>query len=407
MDLVPDPATDASAGTGRLRLDELDGHLHCSVIGTCLGTAELRKLMARHIDVQGLSELEVHHEAVRLSGGDRAVARALHKALDQRHDAALRRAGRAHGETELSSLWEDSLRLGDVPGAYWALLTHRDCSAGLRRRVFGDVHMLSHFVGAANRADIRRLVALENENADLRDRLERQQGRAQQLLEERDAATARLREVELSSTVRPAIDEAALQPVVNVQALTAALATQTERRERAGAAAAAARGELRRLQEELDLSKRHMQILVRELGAAEVQLREHDGAGGEARTALAPGLQGRRILYVGGRPSSLPAIRSLAQRLGAEFQRHDGGLEDRKGLLESALSWAQLVLFPVDCIDHDSAARLKRQCLKAGTPFVPLRTASVASFAAALTDIDSTVSPGAEARRPPLCPRHA
>src|SRR5215468_4402580 len=35
------------------------------------------------------------------------------------------------------------------------------------RKAFGDVHMLSHMVGAANRADIRRLCRLEEENAAL------------------------------------------------------------------------------------------------------------------------------------------------------------------------------------------------------------------------------------------------
>jgi hypothetical protein len=40
------------------------------------------------------------------------------------------------------------------------------------------------------------------------------------------------------------------------------------------------------------------------------------------------------------------------------------------------------VLFPVDWIDHDAAARQKRLCTKQATPYIPLRSASVASFAA-------------------------
>ena len=86
-------------------------------------------------------------------------------------------------------------------------------------------------------------------------------------------------------------------------------------------------------------------------------------------------------------PSSNAAIRDLVLRHGGEYQRHDGGIEDRKGLLASALAWADLVVFPVDCVDHDSARALKRICLRQGTPFVPLRSASVASFAAALTSM--------------------
>lgn len=90
------------------------------------------------------------------------------------------------------------------------------------------------------------------------------------------------------------------------------------------------------------------------------------------------------VFYVGGRPSSTPAIRGVVLRHGGEFQYHDGGLEDRKGLLAAGVGWAELVVFPVDCVDHDSAGNLKRLCLRQGVTYRPLRGASVASLAAAL-----------------------
>ena len=78
------PGDDTPSG-GRARLADLDPHLHCSVIGTCLSTGELRKLMARFVFVRDSGDLEVHHEAVRFAGQGGAIAKALHKALDQRH----------------------------------------------------------------------------------------------------------------------------------------------------------------------------------------------------------------------------------------------------------------------------------------------------------------------------------
>ena len=51
---------------------------------------------------------------------------------------------------------------------------------------------------------------------------------------------------------------------------------------------------------------------------------------------------------------------------------------------EAHTAGADLVVFPVDCIDHDSASNLKRTCTRQSIPFIPLRSASVASFAAAL-----------------------
>lgn len=120
--------------------------------------------------------------------------------------------------------------------------------------------------------------------------------------------------------------------------------------------------------------------LTRELAAAETQLHETSAASGAAGPTLSRRLRGQRVLYVGGRPSSNPVIRDLVLRHGGEYRHHDGGIEDRKGLLAPAMVWATLVVFPVDCIDHDSALALKRICIRQGTRFVALRCASVASF---------------------------
>ena len=176
---------------GRARLAQLNSHFHCSVIGTCLSTADLAKIVARFVDVGNCSDVEVHHDAVSLAHQGGAAAKALNKALDQRHDAVVRSFSKARDAEALATLWDEALQHGEVPGAYWALLTHREVTPELRQKAFGDVHMLSHLVGAANRADIRRLVALEKENGELRERLERQQLRSQEVVSKHDEAMTR------------------------------------------------------------------------------------------------------------------------------------------------------------------------------------------------------------------------
>ena len=52
----------------------------------------------------------------------------------------------------------------------------------------------------------------------------------------------------------------------------------------------------------------------------------------------------------------------------------------RKGLLAATVARADMVVFPVDCIDHDSMSMLKRVCERHQVAYYPLRTASVASF---------------------------
>jgi hypothetical protein len=397
---------DGPPAHGRARLGQLSSNFHCSVIGTCLSTAELRKVMGRFVDVHGVSDLDIHHDAVKLASEGGPAAKALNKALELRHAATVQRFGRAHDAQALASLWDEALRQGEVPGAYWAVLTHKEITPDIRKKVFGDVHMLSHLVGAANRADIRRLVALEQDNAELRQRLDRQQARSHETLEERDRTIDRLEKaLAHAEGLRANADGGSTAAHrEDAEAAGSLIALQTERRERAEQAAAMAVESARQLQETLDHLREHAMTLGRELAAAENQLREwgsDDGAG-----ALDPHLRGRRILYVGGRPSSTPTIRDLVLRYGGEFQRHDGGFEDRKGLLASAVAWAQLVVFPVDCVDHDSVGNLKRLCARQGVGYLPLRSAGVGSFAAALASL--SIEPGEGAARPggPICLRH-
>ena len=87
----------------RARLAELDGQLHCSIIGTCLSTHELRKLVPKFtgLDRRDASDLEIHHSAVELAIDGGAGAKALHKLLDEHYAAAIRRFDKAADGVEL------------------------------------------------------------------------------------------------------------------------------------------------------------------------------------------------------------------------------------------------------------------------------------------------------------------
>ncbi|MDM0113842.1 DUF2325 domain-containing protein [Variovorax sp. J22R133] len=395
---------------GRARLQQLNPHVHCSIIGTCLSTAELRKIVGKYgdIDVAHASDVEVHHEGVSIASSTLG-GKALTKALDKRHEAVIRVYSKAKDANALTALWLQSLRGGEIPGAYWALMSHRHVTAELRQRAFGDVHMLSHLVGAANRADIRRLAALEQEKAALQEHADRLQEHVAKLLDESqhlrrnvelleaESAVARVRPVE-----KPA-DTESLQRDLQAQIQLTAL--QTQRREAAEQALAASASNEEQLQVELDCSRRLNDTLRRELQGAESHLqRLASSDGGQTDALLQQAIRGHKILYVGGRPSSTPAIRKLVVDSGGEFVHHDGGMEDRKGLLASALVGAHVVVFPVDCVDHDSVNHLKRLCARHNVPFLPLRTASATCFAAALMTAAAEEAPAKPAFR--MCLRH-
>jgi hypothetical protein len=162
--------------TRRTKIWEFSQNLHCSIIGTCLSNGELRQTLTRlGLAQNDWTDHDLHHKAVSLAAKHDAAAKLLHKALDRRHKLPISQFGKVRTETELTTLWRDAVKRGDIPGAYWAVLTHPATTQILVRLVFGEVHMLSHLVGAANRADIRRLCELEQRNAELEAKLRRQQ----------------------------------------------------------------------------------------------------------------------------------------------------------------------------------------------------------------------------------------
>ena len=101
----------------RTKLADLDANIHCSIIGTCLATGELRKLIPRYVpDLarKDATDVEIHHAAVNLSTDGGVVARELNKALDARHALAIKKFRAADSERALKQLWQDAMAQGDV-----------------------------------------------------------------------------------------------------------------------------------------------------------------------------------------------------------------------------------------------------------------------------------------------------
>ena len=201
-------------GPCRARIWDLGTKLHCSVIGTCLSTTELRDILRklRAAGAAQASDHDLHCMAVVIAGERAGGAKLLQKALDRRHRGDIVRYSRAKDPAALVGPWEESLKQGNVPGAYWAVLTHPLTTQDIVKRVFGDVHMLSHLVGAANRADIRRLRELQLENAALASKIERQQRQLHQGFAERDAKISHLNELLAEQASRLSKPPASTEP---------------------------------------------------------------------------------------------------------------------------------------------------------------------------------------------------
>jgi hypothetical protein len=309
----------------------------------------------------------------------------LQKTLDRRHEVALNRFAKAKDDAAIGALWKKAVSGGDIPGAYWAVLTHADASDKMVQQAFGDVHMLSHLMGATNCADLQRMRKLEDELAALGSKLERQQRHLRDGFTERDDKIARLsamiaEQVHSEAGHRPqreTVEAGALKDTI--AEMNARLSRETVRRERLEQRLAgfetneAAR---RRAETERD-AIRH------ELEAMETQIATLlDSSGGDS--APEADLGGTTILYVGGRANQLPRFRALVEQAGGQLIHHDGGVEDAAALLPGLISRSDVTMFPVDCISHNAMAQAKRVCQQLNKPFVPLRTSSLACLLSAL-----------------------
>jgi hypothetical protein len=334
---------------------------------------------------------------VLLAGRPKEGAKLLQKTLDHTHRLAINRFAKAKDEAELLALWGAAMKGGDIPSAYWAVLTHPLATNPLTRHVFGDVHMLSHLVGATNRADIRQLRQLEEHNAALSERLDAAQHRLHEDIAARDRTIRELNE----RLARKLADEKQLIARANDAGNFLAVIRELERRldeeitrrqtlEQDLALAAAAYEDVARTCKEAETER---DALRQELASVEAQIDAVLDPNDEPSLG-AVDLSGLTVLYVGGRPKQMPQLRALIERNNGGFLHHDGGLEDSTALIPGLLSRANVAVFPVDCVSHNAVALVKRFCDQAGKPYLPLRTSSLTSLFAALTVIGRTLPAG-------------
>jgi Uncharacterized protein conserved in bacteria (DUF2325) len=383
----PPPLVMADAKGRRSKIWDIAPTLHCSIIGTCLSAAELRQFFIKlgDGDARTASDHTLHSSGVRAAGKHDLVGKLLNKALDNRHETAIRRFAKASTAAQVKALWQEAFEQGGIPGGYWAVLTHPATDRPLVEEVFGQVHMLSHMVGSSSRIDITRLRTLERELGERDDKIARQEARLSENSRERSEL---LRQVEgLEMEVRRQEIAARTAADLTAGALTEAALLQRLDAEKARSSQLSSR--LAELEEQLKkaekfattLNKQNDQ-LQREVTAleAELKIEEEDQPGLD----IEHDLDGLTVLYVGGRPGLIDQLKAVAIRRGGTLLAHDGGIEENLAALPGLVSRADAVFFPIDCISHAAVGQIKKCCRDGHKPFIPLRTASAASFIATI-----------------------
>ncbi|MCW8886403.1 MAG: DUF2325 domain-containing protein [Motiliproteus sp.] len=381
--------------SSRLKLWELPHHYHCAIIGTCLTIVELQKVarQSRLRNAEDLADYELHALMVQAAAQKEGAGRNLHKQLDRKYHRWLKRLQSLELD-EFADYWDMAVEDGDVAGLFWSLMTHPQTPSALVNRVQQQVHMLSHLQGHSHHAKMQRGNHLQQQVKDLQQLLEVRQKNHHKALQQRDQL------YQAQQKALQALQQQITQPAPDVSALNKQLQASEKRN--------------RQLLKRLDWAEEqlsHREIRLTELLQGQEGLKEqlHEvmqekddletslqrfliSCSTEEQDRDSMDLEGRQLVYVGGRRSTLPHLRSLTESYNGTLIYHDGGLENNQSELHNHLNRADLVFCAIDCVSHNACLEVKRHCKKLEKPFVPLRSSSLSAFTSSLHNIINSLT---------------
>jgi len=336
---LPMPEGRAPPTRRRLKIWEIQTSWLCSIVGTCLTQIDVDRILKRAgVRFQdGAQAYDVHGFMVVRAGERGRVGREINKTLDEKYAAVLRKVGAEQDHERLAALWNDLCTRGLVAGAYWGIMSHAHVPEELKVHAFGEVHMLSHFMGGSNRHSAKELWAAERQIRDLADKLARARRHGQETAAAREGRIGEL-ERELTRTryevVRAYADRAG----------RAAGAAPTAARQRRGERRlAAARARVQGLEAENQRLKALIGVLA---DVAPPRIAPQPAARAPAAAPAAAAAEGRCVLYVGGRCQLLPHLRARAAACNACLLHHDGGQEETLQALDGLVDRADVVFCP-------------------------------------------------------------
>lgn len=386
----------------RSKLADIDDTYHCSVVGTCLNFHDLDKLAkkSRLMFPAEAVPYQKHGAFVKAISDAPTLAKITGKYLDRKYSSAIRKSRQLRCKGDLVEYWENSLKSGDIPGPFWACLTHANTDSEFSTKLFGDIHMLSHLVGASNRADIKLLGELESERNRYRALFENTRSRMKRLVQQKNQ-TITLQEDVIAKAQRGAARNEQLQSRVqyleagieenetskNIKRLEEQLIVTTQ--QNSEFAISARKSE--QLTFENNKLKEELALLHHEHDALETLTKQRltdfcDTCDLNLNSKPQIDLDGSTIVYVGGRTGHIRNFKTLVKEANGEFLHHDGGIEDNDHRLAQLMSSGDIIMCPMDCVSHQASIRAKKFCKHAGKKFIPLRSSGFSTFVASLQE---------------------
>lgn len=98
-------------------------------------------------------------------------------------------------------------------------------------------------------------------------------------------------------------------------------------------------------------------------------------------------LAGHSVLCVGGQAALYPDYHRLIEAIGGHFMVFRGGAQDNSPCLLALLNCVDVVICPVDCINHQDFFTVKHYCQRTGKYCAMLERSNLATFGKAIEEL--------------------
>ncbi len=390
----------------RKKIWELEHNYHCAVIGTCLSMKEVRNLLRQfQVKVDNYCDYDMHTIAVTMLEEKDHRTKKVNNYLDRKFKTSIQ-AIKKMGYSALKKYWHESLKTGEIIGAFWAILSHPLSDSQMQRDVYGDIHMLSHLSGASNRADLKQLQELRDERSNLHKEINIWKSKSLNKLSDVD---------KLNNEIKNHINNiAGLEQKIkslekyNDKLLRQASGQQYQKlqqkiqnyqqknfKQEGKISLLAKKIEflneqillLNNAQQKDNLSISHYQLKTQRLESKLIELKTSDQSDCEQCELKDESLCGRCILYVGGQTGMTPHYKDIVESKSAVFMHHDGGIEKNTHELTNMLNRADIVICPTSFISHTAYWQIKKSCKKQNKPCMFIKSSGVSSLTKTLKNI--------------------
>ncbi len=397
----------AGKNRGRKRIWEISCNYHCSIIGTCLTLDEVSTILkkAGYPIRQKPSPYQLHGTAVALMKDRNRVSNMVQKTLDEKYSRDVRNYSPVSEPDSLMNAFLSSLKEGNVTGPYWAMMTHPGSTDETLMNAFGEIHMLSHLNGASRIGNIQNTYYLKTRTEILEEDKRKQRSRIRELEHDlsklnqyRDMMAQANGEIERYRNEMESYKNGGTAARLHDELITLVNMYEMEkyRNEKAEARIKTLEKDAEEcikrthaLSEESDTLKREVWCMENDIA---LLVPDNEGENSckqcEHCTCGKRHLEGKTVLYVGGRTQVISHCRIIVERRGGAFLYHDGGREENIPTLGKIIIKADVVFCPIDCVSHNACGEIKKLCRSYRKECRFLRSSGISSFSRALNELD-------------------